>query len=327
MTGAPMPAGADAVVMVEHTDARPTTTRSCSCAEAVAPGNHVRAGRRRPRGRATRCSPPGDRARPPATSACWPRIGVTERRGRARRPGSACCPPATSWSTAARPLRPGQIRDSNRPHAAGAASRRPAATASTSACVARRRGRHRPRPSRDGVGDCDALAHERRREHGRLRLREGRARPHRRHALDAGRDQAGQAVGLRHRHRSDGRPVPVFGLPGNPVSSMVTFELFARPGLRPMMGHADADLDRPRVRAVADEPPAPPTRRQGPLRPGRVPHGDGRPRSTSRSAGGQGSPPADAPWPAPTRLAVLPDGDGVDAGDRARRAARPTSVP
>ena len=26
--------------------------------------------------------------------------------------------------------------------------------------------------------------------------------------------------------------VPVFGLPGNPVSAMVSFELFARPGLR-----------------------------------------------------------------------------------------------
>jgi molybdenum cofactor synthesis domain-containing protein len=38
---------------------------------------------------------------------------------------------------------------------------------------------------------------------------------------------------------ADGRGVPVFGLPGNPVSSMVSFELFARPGLRQMMGHAD----------------------------------------------------------------------------------------
>jgi len=36
---------------------------------------------------------------------------------------------------------------------------------------------------------------------------------------------------------SDGRQVPVFGLPGNPVSSLVSFELFARPALRQMMGH------------------------------------------------------------------------------------------
>jgi molybdopterin molybdotransferase len=35
---------------------------------------------------------------------------------------------------------------------------------------------------------------------------------------------------------ADGRPV--FGLPGNPVSAHVTFELFARPALRRMAGHA-----------------------------------------------------------------------------------------
>ena len=47
------------------------------------------------------------------------------------------------------------------------------------------------------------------------------------------------------------RHIPVFGLPGNPVSSMVSFELFARPALRKMMGHAV--LDRPIVMAVADD--------------------------------------------------------------------------
>jgi len=46
--------------------------------------------------------------------------------------------------------------------------------------------------------------------------------------------------------------VPVFGLPGNPVSSVVSFELFARPALRKMMGHRD--IDRRRIQAVADEP-------------------------------------------------------------------------
>jgi len=32
--------------------------------------------------------------------------------------------------------------------------------------------------------------------------------------------------------------VPWIGLPGNPVSTMVTFELFVRPAIRKMMGHA-----------------------------------------------------------------------------------------
>src|SRR5207249_6523318 len=44
---------------------------------------------------------------------------------------------------------------------------------------------------------------------------------------------------------------PVFGLPGNPVSAMVSFELFARPALRQVMGHDR--LERPPVRAIADE--------------------------------------------------------------------------
>ncbi len=44
--------------------------------------------------------------------------------------------------------------------------------------------------------------------------------------------------------------VPVFGLPGNPVSSLVSFELLARPALRRMMGHRDPF--RPTVPAVAD---------------------------------------------------------------------------
>ncbi len=45
--------------------------------------------------------------------------------------------------------------------------------------------------------------------------------------------------------------VPVFGLPGNPVSSLVSFELLARPALRAMMGHRT--LHRQRVAAIADD--------------------------------------------------------------------------
>ena len=44
----------------------------------------------------------------------------------------------------------------------------------------------------------------------------------------------------------------VFGLPGNPVSAMVTFEEFVRPALRRMAGHAS--WFRPRVEALLAEP-------------------------------------------------------------------------
>jgi molybdopterin molybdotransferase len=44
---------------------------------------------------------------------------------------------------------------------------------------------------------------------------------------------------------------PVFGLPGNPVSTMVTFEQFVRPALRKMQGHTG--LFRPVIEAVLME--------------------------------------------------------------------------
>ena len=50
---------------------------------------------------------------------------------------------------------------------------------------------------------------------------------------------------------ADGRPPTLlFGLPGNPVSTFVTFELFVRPALRRLAGHRDDDLLRPTDRAV-----------------------------------------------------------------------------
>ena len=58
-------------------------------------------------------------------------------------------------------------------------------------------------------------------------------------------------------HAPDGRRVPHLGLPGNPVSAMVTFELFGRPALFKMAGRLQQNAEawqRPRVRAVATEP-------------------------------------------------------------------------
>jgi molybdopterin molybdotransferase len=48
----------------------------------------------------------------------------------------------------------------------------------------------------------------------------------------------------------DRRATLLFGLPGNPVSTFVTFELFVRPALRRLAGHRDDDLFRPTDRAV-----------------------------------------------------------------------------
>jgi molybdopterin molybdotransferase len=50
---------------------------------------------------------------------------------------------------------------------------------------------------------------------------------------------------------SGDRRIPHIGLPGNPVSSMVSFELFGRPAIFKMLGRTN--WQRPVVRAVADE--------------------------------------------------------------------------
>jgi len=56
----------------------------------------------------------------------------------------------------------------------------------------------------------------------------------------------------RGEHRP-GPPVLLFGLPGNPVSVFVTFEVFVRPALRRLAGRARAALLRPVDTAVLEE--------------------------------------------------------------------------
>jgi molybdopterin molybdotransferase len=104
--------------------------------------------------------------------------------------------------------------------------------------------------------------------------------------------------------------VPVFGLPGNPVSSMVSYELFARPALRRMAGHVT--LDRPHVRAAVPEGIRRPA--DGKIHFVRVVAEQAADRSwVVRSAGGQGSHQL-AAMAAANALAVVPDGTGVPPG-------------
>jgi molybdopterin molybdotransferase len=50
----------------------------------------------------------------------------------------------------------------------------------------------------------------------------------------------------------EGAGVPLLGLPGNPVSAMVSFEQFARPAILKMMGHTI--LGKPTIKAILDDP-------------------------------------------------------------------------
>ena len=115
---------------------------------------------------------------------------------------------------------------------------------------------------------------------------------------------------------------PIFGLPGNPVSCMVSFELFARPALRKMAGQAE--LHRRRVSAIAAEPLH--RRPDGKTHFTRVRwqwhesnEGSGTGGESGSyivsSAGGQGSHQLSAMADA-NGLAVLPDGDGIPEGGK-----------
>ena len=114
------------------------------------------------------------------------------------------------------------------------------------------------------------------------------------------------------RASADGRdrPVLLFGLPGNPVSSFVTFELFVRPVIRRLAGHPR--IHRAADRAVLEEPVTKSLNRRGFQRVVALRDADGWPvrdgagRVRVRLAGGQGSHVLSA-LAAADALAVVPE--------------------
>ncbi|HVB70899.1 MAG TPA: gephyrin-like molybdotransferase Glp [Acidimicrobiales bacterium] len=107
---------------------------------------------------------------------------------------------------------------------------------------------------------------------------------------------------------------PIFGLPGNPVSTLASFELFVRPALRLLAGYQF--LERPTVSAVLDC--ALPRHRDGKLHlvhVGGVFHDDGR--LHIERAAREGSHLLSAIAGA-NAIALVPDGEGLAPGDEVR---------
>jgi len=306
MTGAPIPPGADAVVMVERT--RDLGDGWVSVNLEVAPGTHVR-----PAGDDVRV---GDVVAPEGTVLTAGHLGVLATVGMTEvevvgRPLVGVLSTGDELVADGRPLAPGQIRDSNRLSllallrssgyevvdlglvADDEAAIEAALVQGAAACDAL--------VTSGGVsmGDFDYVKVVLDRI-GRMRWMQVAIKP-------------AKPLAFGTIERADGRTVPVFGLPGNPVSSMVSFELFCRPGLRRMSGRADTDLDRPRVRAVLDAPFA--RRADGKVHFARVvcrfDESDGR--YHAASAGSQGSHQLTAMAGA-DGLAELPDGPSLDEG-------------
>ncbi len=304
MTGAPIPDGADAVIMVELTDTDGPDASTVRCNASVAPRNHVR-----PAGddliAGTELFEPGV-VITPAHIGMFATLGLEDVEV-VQRPRVGVFSTGDELITGPQALGPGQIRDSNRPQLlalVAEAGLEPVDLGwlpDDEAVI--------EQALRDGSQKVDAL-------------------------LTSGGVSMGdfdfvktilQKLGDMHWMQIAIKPAkpfafgtvlgkPIFGLPGNPVSSAVSFELIARPALLKMMGYSDTQ--RRSVWALADEPIL------------RSPDGkthftrvrvwesvDGAPRV--RSAGAQGSHQLSGLALA-NGLAAIPDGDGLQAGDRVR---------
>ena len=300
MTGAPLPAGADAVVMVELT--APAGGQEVEVQVQVAPGTAVR--------RAGDDLGAGDVVVRPGMVLAPGHLGVLASLGVDRvrvHPAARVGVLSTGDELVEGPgsLLPGQIRDSNRPTLLGLV-RRCGCEAVDLGTVADDEGSlveafQWAAPRCDAVvtsggvsmGDFDLVKVVLDRL-GKMRWMQVAIKPAKPLAF-------GVVAGT-----------PVFGLPGNPVSSMVSFELFARPALRKMMGVPSAAWRRALVPAVATDGLG--RRPDGKVHFVRVVAAMGdEGRYSVRSAGGQGSHQLSA-MAAANALAVLTDGDGVPAG-------------
>ena len=297
MTGAPMPEGADAVIMVELT--RPAGFDVLVLDEVPA-GNHVRA--------AGDDIKAGTEVFHPGTVLTPGHLGVLASIGREvvqvyRRPRVGVMSTGDELVEGPEPLQPGQIRDSNRLTLLSLVAE--AGFHPVDLGLVRDNEKAIRAALKEGVEQTDAvitsggvsmgdydLVKEILTELGDFNWMQVAIKP---------------AKPLAFGVMSN---TPVFGLPGNPVSSMVSFELFARPALRRMMGRLDAD--RPTISAIVDEPlKRQPDGKTHFLRVVVNQQGDGA--WHARSAGGQGSHQLTAMAVA-NGLAILPDGDGVEAG-------------
>ncbi len=301
MTGAPVPDGADAIVMVEDTE---TDGDAVRILRSVAAGESVR-----PAGSDVRR---GDVVLPAGTVLRPAHIGVLASIGRTDvlvhpRARVGVLSTGDELVEDGAPLEPGQIRESNRPMLLGLVEQTGAVPVDLG--LVRDDEAAITTAIDHAVATCDAVVTSGGVSMGDFDLIKV--------VLDRMGDMTWMQIAIKPAKpfafgvlRGPERSVPVFGLPGNPVSSLVSFEVLARPALRKMMGHAE--LDRPNVRALADGPLR--RRPDGKLHLVRV-HGafgpDGR--WHVRSTGAQGSHQLAATAGA-NGLALVPDGDGLDAG-------------
>ena len=240
MTGAPVPPGADAVIQVELTRSDDPQSEWVEILEAVAPGNNIRpAGEDMQRGQTIleRGSEIGPWEIGILATLGWATVPVV------RRPHVAILGTGDEVIDVDEPLQPGKIRNSNSylleaavrragaiPHRLGVARdtveslRKKFTEAMQSDLIITSGG--------VSVGDFD-LVKNIMTEQGAINFWRINMRP-------------GKPVAFGHIGK-----VPLLGLPGNPVSAAVTFELFGRPVIRKMSGYTH--LLRPQIEVLVED--------------------------------------------------------------------------
>ncbi|HEY3989210.1 MAG TPA: gephyrin-like molybdotransferase Glp [Acidobacteriaceae bacterium] len=250
MTGAPVPAGADAVVMLEHVEIADTKIR-LSEGRKIRPGSHIV-----PTGSEARR---GDPLVSTGTRLAATHIGALAAVGAAQvevftKPRVAILATGDELVEIAATPQPHQIRNSN--------------SASLAAQVTLAGGKpERLGIARDHLDDLRAILDSAQKSCDLLLLSGG---------VSAGkydlveqalaqrgatfhftgvRIQPGKPTVFGELPRKDAAPLPFFGLPGNPVSTMVTFMLFAAPMLRALAG--ESNLTPRFAQASLTEPESP----------------------------------------------------------------------
>lgn len=298
MTGAPLPAGADAIVMVEETDRLGDDRVRINT--GVESGAAVR--------RAGDDVQPGDLLFPAGTQVTPPIVGVLasiNARVVSVYPRARVAVMSTGDELVedGRDLEPGEIRESNRRMLAGML--REVGCDVVDMGIVRDDEAELEQALRSAAVDCDAIVTS-----GGVSMGD----------YDVVKAVLGRIADMNWMQIAikpakpfafgtiDG--TPIFGLPGNPVSSIVSFEMLARPALRRMMGHSR--LARPSHVAIADDDLSRrPDGKVHLMRVHAVFEDDGR--CHVRSARAQGSHQLAATALA-NAIAVVPDGEGLPAG-------------
>ncbi|MGH2562198.1 MAG: molybdopterin molybdotransferase MoeA [Thermomicrobiales bacterium] len=242
-TGAPIPAGADAVVRVENTEI--ADDHVIIHQEAVTTGENIR-----PIGVDVRR---GDPVLSAGTILGAAEIGLVAALGMTpvpvrRRPRVSVLSTGNELVDPGDPLQPGQIRDSNRFSLVAALEREGAGVVWSGRAPDDRQALEQLLNERIDESDIVITS-------GGVSMGE----------LDLVKLILGDiaTVHFRRVFMKPGKPLNfataaetlIFGLPGNPVSALVSFELFIRPALATMAGRADIERPRVPVTLAHDTPP------------------------------------------------------------------------